>query len=83
MGDLVGAAEAVMLLQDEDLRSRIINEILADPDALSDLAGDFADELSDLLEDDPLFKKQLLRAALGTAEFKTKIAKELAGELSD
>ena len=83
MGDLIGAADAVRLLQDEELRAEVIKQIVSDPDTMSDLAEEIADTLSDILEEDPVFKKELFEAALANAEFKAKIVKELVDEIAD
>lgn len=83
MGDLVSKSDVVTLMQDEELMTEVINQVVDDPEIMADLAGDMAGELSSLLEDDPDFKEQLLKAAMGTADFKKRIVKELVDEISD
>ena len=83
MGNLISATDAVNLMQDKELISEVINQVVEDPEIMADLAEDMADDLSDLLEDDPDFKKQLFKAAMGTADFKKRIVNELINEIGD
>ena len=73
--------DLVTLMQDQELMTEVINQIVDDPDVMADLAEDLASELSDHLEDDPDFKRQLLKAAMGTADFKKRIVKGLIDDI--
>ncbi|HHC24760.1 MAG TPA: hypothetical protein ENK58_05005 [Desulfobacterales bacterium] len=70
-------------MQDEKLIDAVIAEILDDPEALSEVAEDIADELADLLEDDPTFKKKLYSAAMEEGDFKKRIIKNMVKEMTD
>ncbi len=81
--DLISAVDVLRLMQDEKLIDAVIAEILDDPEALSEVAEDIADELSDLLEDDPTFKRKLFAAAMGEGDFKKRIVKNMVREMAD
>ncbi len=70
------------LLQDPDFLEEIGNAILQDPDAVEDLAGDIADALSDQLEEDPEVRNKIVATAMASSEFKQRIVKKLADDLS-
>ena len=50
---------------------------------MSELAEDVADELEDLLEDDPSFRQKIVEAATTNSQFKTQVIRKLVEEISD
>ena len=83
MGIDVNASDVRQLLQDPALVEEIAKGVMEDPSALSDLAEDIADELSDVLEDDPEFRAKIIQSAMGNNAFRSRLVKKLAEELSD
>ena len=74
---LVEKSDVRKLLQDEALVNEIVQRSLDDPDVLTDLAGDVADELSDVIESDPELKRKILGKATKDELFKKTLLKEL------
>ena len=79
---LVEKSDVRMLLQDEALINEIVDRSLDDPDVLTDLAGDVADELSDAIESDPELKRKILGKATKDAIFKKTLLKQLVENLN-
>lgn len=71
------------ILSDEALIDDIIGALVNDPEVLKGLAEDVAEELEDLLEADPNFRKKILAKATSNPEFKNNIIKELVAEMTD
>ncbi len=71
------------LLQDPALVEEIAKGVMEDPEALGALAEEIADELSDVLENDPEFRTNIIQSAMGNKTFKDKLVKKLAEELCD
>lgn len=71
------------MLTDETLVDDIITGLVNDPDVLQELAEDVADELEDLLEDDPTFRKKIVDAAISNPDFKKSVIQELISEMRD
>lgn len=70
------------LTEDKELMAEVVKAIVQDPEAMDDLADDIADKLEDELEDNPELRKQIVDAAVANPEFKKRIVKKLADELS-
>ncbi len=83
MGFDIEESEVRKLLQDPNLVQEITEAMLTDPAALNELAEDIADELSDVLEDDPEFKSQIIQAAMANDTFKKRLMIKLAQEVAD
>lgn len=83
MGMDINKADVLNLLQDEKLIDNVVKRVVDDPEVLDDLAGEIADEMSDYLEDDPAIKQKIISAALGNADFKKRVVKELVDEIGD
>ncbi len=79
----VQASDVRQLLKDPALVEEIAKGVMEDPDALGDLAEDIADELSDVLEDDPEFRAKIIKSAMGNNAFRSRLVKKLAEELGD
>lgn len=75
--------EIVTLLQDEEFVNEVIEQALASPDVMDELAEDIADDLSDMFEDDPRIQRKLLTHALKGDGFKQRVIQKLIGELTD
>ena len=70
------------LMDDKELMAEVAKAIVEDPKAMDDLADDIADKLEDELEDNPELRRQIVDAAVVNPEFKKRIVKKLADELS-
>lgn len=79
----VEESDVRQLLTDETLVDDIITGLVNDPDVLQELAEDVADELEDLLEDDPTFRKKIVDAAISNPDFKKSVIQELISEMRD
>ena len=79
----VDKADVRKLLQDPTLVEEISKSVLENPAALKDLADNIADELSDVLDDDPDFKSKIIQAAMGNETFKSRLVRKLAEEVAD
>ncbi len=77
------ANEISTLLQDKKFAKKVINEALASPDVMEELADDIADELSDLLEDDEQLQREFMSQALAGDGFKKQVIEKLMAELND
>ena len=80
---MVAEADVRTLLQDQSFIDDIVTKVIADPKVLDELAEDIADELEDILEDDPTFKQKVIEAAMTSPEFKQRVVTELIREMSD
>ena len=70
------------LMEDKELMTEVAEAIVEDPEAMDNLADDIADKLEDELEDNPELRRQIVDAAVVNPEFKKRIVKKLADELS-
>lgn len=80
---MVAEADVRTLLQDQEFIDDVVAKVIADPKVLDELAEDIADELEDILEDDPTFKQKVIEAAMASPEFKQRVVTELIREMSD
>ncbi|MCH7732538.1 MAG: hypothetical protein IIB44_08505 [Candidatus Marinimicrobia bacterium] len=71
------------MLSDETLVDEIITALVSDPGVLKELAEDVADELEDLLEEDPNFRKKIVEEAISNPEFKKSVIQQLVAEMTD
>lgn len=78
----IETADVSKLLSDPELTDEVVKAVVADRSAMIDLADDIADELSDIIEDDPTFKQKVIQAALATPEFKQRIIGALIEDMS-
>lgn len=79
----VEESDVRQLLNDESLVDDIIAALVSDPKVLQELAEDVADELEDLLEDDPMFRKKIVDEAISNPEFKKSVIQQLISEMTD
>ena len=77
------AHEITTLLQDEKFSNDVIAQALTRPEVTEALAEEIADELSDLIEDDPHIQRRLLTEALKGDGFKQQVVQKLIEEISD
>ncbi len=75
-------ADVKGLMADQELMADIAKTLVEDPEAMDSLADDIADKLEDELEDNPELRRQIVDAAVTNPEFKKRIVKKLADELS-
>jgi len=81
MGMNISIADVQSLLRDEKLMDEMVKQVLDDPDAMDDLAGSIAEELSDAIEDDPRLTSKLLGTAMKDSSLKKRIIKKLVDDL--
>ena len=79
----VEESDVRQLLTDETLVDDIIAALVNDPNVLQELAEDVADELEDLLEEDPTFRKKIVDEAISNPEFKKSVIQQLITEMAD
>lgn len=77
----INKSDINQFLNDPELVDGVVNAVVSDQSVMADLAGDIADELSDVIEDDPTFKQKIIQAALAKPEFKQQIVRALINEL--
>ena len=75
--------DVAKFLDDEELRSEVINTALNDPHLANEIVEDGGQEIADFLEDDPAFRRKVLAAAVNYPEFLKKVTEELVQELGD
>jgi len=83
MGLNIEKSDVRRLLEDEELAEDVVKAIIDDPDALEELAEDVAEELSDMIEDEPELRRTIIDAAIATPAFRQKVVRELAKEIGD
>lgn len=76
-------ADVRQMLKEDGLVDEIVSALVQDPKVLAELAEDVADELEDLLEDDPTFRKKIIEAATTNPAFKQNVIDALVAEISD
>ncbi|MFH1519485.1 MAG: hypothetical protein ABIE75_02820 [Candidatus Omnitrophota bacterium] len=81
MGFDISKADVLNLLQNNKLMDAVIEKALDDPEVMDDLASSIADELSDVIEDNPQLSSQLLEAAMKDSTLKKRIIKKLVDDL--
>ena len=79
---LITDTDVKKLMEDKELMAEVAKAIVDDPKAMDHLADDIADKLEDELEDSPELRRQIVDAAVANPEFKKRIVKKLADELS-
>ena len=79
---LITDSDVQKLMEDQGLMAEVAKAMMEEPKAMDDLADDIADKLGDELEDHPELRKQIVDAAVASPEFKQRIVKKLAEELS-
>ena len=83
MGIDVEKSDVRKLLQDPVLVEEIAKGVMEDSSAVDDLAEEIADELSDVLEDDPDFRAKIIQSAMSNETFKKRLVRKLAEEFGD
>ncbi len=71
------------MLKDKTLVNKIIQAVAKAPETVSELAEDVADEIEDLLEGDPSYRRKFLKAAKSNPQFKTQVIRTLVEEITD
>ncbi len=66
------------LMDNKELMAEVAKMLVEDPETMDDLADDIAGKLGD----NPELRKQIVDAAVASPEFKQRIVKKLAEELS-
>ncbi len=75
--------EISTLLQDEEFTNEVIQQAVASPEVVENLAAEIADELSDFMEDDPQFRSRLVTEALKRDDFRQHVIDKLVEEIND
>ncbi len=71
------------LLQDEEFTNEVIQQAVASPEVVENLAADIADEISDFMEDNPQFRNRLVTEALKRDDFRQQVIDKLVEEIND
>jgi len=82
MGDETAKAEARKLWEDKNFMGEVVRGTLADPQVLEDLADSVADEISDVIEDDPAYTQGIIEAAKKEPRFRKLVVKSLIDRLA-
>ncbi len=77
----VPKAEIKAMLQNESFKNAVLDAMVSSADIESDLIGDIVDELSDMIEDDPVFKRELVARAFRNKGTKQRVLDKLVEEL--
>ena len=77
MGGMISAVDALGLLQEEAVIQDVKKKYMEESESMKDMAEDLSDDLASLFEEDPAFRKQLLRTALSSLRFRKKVVKAL------
>ena len=77
------SSDVAKFLDDEELRSDVINRVLNDPHLADEIVEDGGKEIAGILEDDPAFRRKLLSQAVKYPEFLKKVTGELVQEFGD
>ncbi len=80
---MVESNDVKPLLEDKGFLDEVLEAALSDPDVLSEITEDIAEELGGALEDDPTFRKRLVMAALQKDNVKKLLVRQLLQELTD
>ena len=83
MGYEIQKEDMQALLRDKQLISEVVKRVTANDKVLSELANDVAEKLASAMEDDPMIKKQIIKAALASPGFKQKIVQQLVEQLGN
>ncbi len=83
MGIDVSKVDVRKMLEDNSFMDKVVKETVADPKILEGLAEDLADEISEVIEDDPRYTQSIIAAAKKDAGFKRMVVKALTEELVD
>jgi len=75
--------DVAKLLEDPEFMEAVVSAVLADRDAVQDLAEGVADALEDALGDDAEWKEKMLSGALEDPNFREKVTVALVEEISD
>ncbi len=70
------------LLRDKSLMANIVKKVAMDKDVIQKLAGDIADEISDMIEYNTTLRRRIIDAAISNPEFKKGVIKALTKKIS-
>ncbi|MBS1259516.1 MAG: hypothetical protein MAG551_02588 [Candidatus Scalindua arabica] len=79
----INKEQARQMLEDESLVDEIVAAVVSDKKVLQELAEDVADELEDILEDDPTFRGKVIEVASADPAFKKSVTEELIAQMAD
>lgn len=71
------------LVAEPQFAEQLTKALLEDPAALEELAEDIADDLGDVLEDDPTFRTKIMDAAMASEQFRSRLVRKLVADLGD
>jgi hypothetical protein len=83
MGFDISKEDARKLMEGKGFMDKVVGEALADPEVLEDLAESVADEISEVIEDDPTFTKRMIEVAKKDPGFRKQVVKAVIDELGD
>ncbi len=70
------------LLKDKNLMGSIVKNVSKNKDVIHKLAGDIADEVSDMIEHNTTIRRRIINAAISNPQFKKGVIKALTKEIS-
>jgi len=83
MGFEISKEDARKIVEDKGFMDDVMKEALADPEVLAELAESVADEISEVIEDDPTFTHKMIEAVKRDSGFRKHLVKALVDELGD
>ena len=69
------------LFHDQEFMDQVIARMVGDYKTMDSLAGEFAEKLRNVLEDNQEFRQRLLKAAVSTETFKGKLIRSLVQDI--
>jgi len=79
---MIEASDVVKALEDKTFIDQLIKEAVGDPDFMSGMGEDIAQEISDVLQDDPAFKRRLVESAVQDEGVRQTLVKQLLDDLT-
>ena len=73
--------DAVKLLQNSEFVNEVVAKVLGDPQMISDLADEVADQLEDVLDADGKVRDMILASASGNDQFRSQVIEKLSRKL--
>ena len=74
--------DAEKFLKNSKIVDEIVSNVVKDSRMINDLAGEVADQLEDLIEEDGGLMNKILSAASDNKEFRNRVVKQLSTKLT-
>lgn len=76
-------ADARQMLDNNGIVDEIVAALVSEETVFQELADDVAEELEDILEDDPTFRNKIVEAATSNPEFKESVITHVVAQMAD